>query len=99
MYFLIQQVQRNDNVYARRWMAEETSAAHKRAAAAEASQPHLADTSVSAGSQHHPAASVAGSRGDLPREDVDPELVVDYSGESMRYPTQITCLIPGLAPG
>ena len=54
---------------------------------------------MSAGSQHHPATSVAGSRGDLPREDVDPELVVDYSGESMRYPTQITCLIPGLAPG
>ena len=52
------------------------------AAAAEFSQPHPADTNVSAGSQHRPATSVAGSRGASPREDVDPELVVDYSGES-----------------
>ena len=62
--------------------AAETSAARLCAAAAEASQPHPADTSVSAGSQHQPATSVAGSRGASPREDVDPELAVDYSGES-----------------
>ena len=62
--------------------AAETSAARLCAAAAEASQPHPADTDVSAGSQHQPATSVAGSRGASPREDVDPELVVDYSGES-----------------
>ena len=37
---------------------------------------------MSAGSQHQPATSVAGSRGASPREDVDPELVADYSGES-----------------
>ena len=60
----------------------ETSAARLCAAAAEASQPHPADTDVSAGSQHQPATSVAGSRGEAPREDVDPELAVDYSGES-----------------
>ena len=62
--------------------AAETSAARVCAAAAEASQPHPADTDVSAGSQHQPATSVAGSRGASPREDVDPELAVDYSGES-----------------
>ena len=62
--------------------AAETSAARLCAAAAGASQPHPADTSVSAGSQHRPATSFAGSRGETPREDVDPELVVDYSGES-----------------
>ena len=37
---------------------------------------------MSAGSQHQPATSVAGSCGASPREDVDPEFVVDYSGES-----------------
>ena len=52
------------------------------AAAAEASQPHPADTDVSAGSQHQPATSFTGPHGALPREDVDPELVVDYFGES-----------------
>ena len=62
--------------------AAETSAARLCAAAAEASQPQPADTSLSAGNQHQPATSVAGSRGALPRKDVDPELVVDYSGES-----------------
>ena len=62
--------------------AAESSAARLCAAAAEASQPHLADTLVSAESQHQTATSVAGLRGALPREDVDPELVVDYSGES-----------------
>ena len=64
--------------------AAETSAARLCAAAAEASQPHPhpADTDVSAGSQHQPATSVAGSRGASPREDVDPELFADYSGES-----------------
>ena len=46
----------------------ETLAAHKRAA--------------TAGSQHQPATYVAGSRGASPREDVDPELFADYSGES-----------------
>ena len=62
--------------------AAETSAARLCAAAAEASQPHPADTLVSAGNQHQPATSVAGLRGASPREDVDPELVVDYSGKS-----------------
>ena len=37
---------------------------------------------MSAGIQHQPATSVAGSRGASPRDDVDPELVVGYSGES-----------------
>ena len=37
---------------------------------------------MSAGSQHQPATSVVGSRGASTREDVDPELVVDYSGGS-----------------
>ena len=62
--------------------AAKNSAARLCAAATEASQPQPADTNVSAGSQHQPATSVAGSRGASPREDVDPELVVDYSGES-----------------
>ena len=62
--------------------AAETLATRLCAAAAEASQPHPADTPVSAGSQHQPATSVAGSHGAPPRKDVDPELVVDYSGES-----------------
>ena len=62
--------------------ATETSAARLFAVAAEASRPHPADTLVSAGSQHQTASSVAGSRGASPREDVDPELVADYFGES-----------------
>ena len=62
--------------------AADTLASRLCAAAAEASQPHPADTSVSAGGQHQPATSVAGSRDASPSEDVDPELVVDYSGES-----------------
>ena len=37
---------------------------------------------MSAGTQHQPATSVANSRGASPRVDADPELVVDYSGES-----------------
>ena len=37
---------------------------------------------MSAGSQHQPATSVAGSCGASSREDVDSELVVDYSSES-----------------
>ena len=57
--------------------AAETSAARLCAAAAVASQPYPADTSVSADSQHQPATSPAGSRGALPREDVDPELVLE----------------------
>ena len=60
----------------------ETLAAHKRTAAAEASQPHRPNTLVYTGSQHQPTTSVAGSRGASPREDVDPELFADYSGES-----------------
>ena len=60
--------------------AAESSAARLCAAAAEASQPHLADTYVFIGIQHKPAKSVANSRDASPREDVDPELVVDYSG-------------------
>ena len=52
------------------------------AVAVEASQPHPADTDMSAGSQHQPAKSVIGHRGVSPREDVDPELVADNSGES-----------------
>ena len=59
-----------------------SSATRLCAAAAEASQSHPPDTNVSAESQHQPATSVAGSRGEAPREDVDPELVVDCSGES-----------------
>ena len=62
--------------------AAESSTARLCAVAAEASQTHPAYTLVSAGCQHQPATSVAGSRGASPREDVDPELVVDYSGES-----------------
>ena len=60
--------------------AAETSTARLCAAANKASQPHPADTLVSAGSQHQPATSVAGSCDASPREDVDPELVVDYPG-------------------
>ena len=55
--------------------AAETSAARLCAAAAEALQPHPADTNISAGNQHQTAKSFAGSRGASPREDVDPELV------------------------
>ncbi|CAI5709831.1 unnamed protein product [Peronospora effusa] len=62
--------------------AAKSSAARLCAAATEASQPQPADTNVSAGCQHQPATPVAGSRSASPREDVDPELVVDYSGES-----------------
>ncbi|CAI5703146.1 unnamed protein product [Peronospora effusa] len=62
--------------------AAKISAARLCAAATEASQPQPADTNVSAGCQHQPATPVAGSRSASPREDVDPELVVDYSGES-----------------
>ena len=68
--------------------AAENSAARLCAAAAEALQPQPADTDVSAGNQHQTVTSVAGSRGASPREDVDPELFVDYSGESVTYPTQ-----------
>ncbi|CAI5703339.1 unnamed protein product [Peronospora effusa] len=62
--------------------AAKSSAARLCAAATEASQPQPADTLVSAGSQHQPATPVAGPRSSSPREDVDPELVVEYSGES-----------------
>ncbi|CAI5708093.1 unnamed protein product [Peronospora effusa] len=62
--------------------AAKSSAARLCAAATEASQPQPADTNVPAGSQHQPATPVAGSRSASPRKDVDPELVVDYSGES-----------------
>ena len=70
------------------------------AAAAEASHPHPADTSVSAGSQHQPATSVAGSRGASPRENVDPELVVDYSGKSDDIcDSKPPAILPGLLRG
>ncbi|CAI5704118.1 unnamed protein product [Peronospora effusa] len=62
--------------------AAKSSAARLCAATTEASQPQPADTNVSDGSQHQPATPVAGSRSVSPREDVDPELVVDYFGES-----------------
>ncbi|CAI5738238.1 unnamed protein product [Peronospora farinosa] len=62
--------------------AAKSSAARLCAAATEASQPQPADTDVPAGSQHQPATPVAGSRGASPREDVDPELAVENSGES-----------------
>ena len=79
--------------------ATDSSAARSCAVAAEASHLHPADTNVSDGSQHQPATSVAGSRGALPCEDVDPELVVDYSGESDDASDSKPCAIPGLAPG
>ena len=63
--------------------AAETSAARLCAAAAEASQPQPADTSLSAGNQHQPATSVAGSRGALPRKDVESELVVDWDSDEI----------------
>ena len=62
--------------------AAETSAARLCAVTSKASQPRPTDTNVSAGSQHQPATSVACSCGASPREDVDLEIVVDYSGES-----------------
>ena len=59
-----------------------TLAARLCAAAAEALQPHLADKNGYAGSQHQPATSVEGQRGASPCEYLDPELFVDYSGDS-----------------
>ena len=76
-FLLFQQLQRNDEVNACRRKAAESSAAHRCAAAAEASKPHSADTLVFDGSQHQPATSVEGSCGAIPRKDVDPELVLD----------------------
>ena len=73
-FFLFQQLQRNDQVNARRCQGGREFGCTP-VCSAEASQPHLADTLVSAESQHQTATSVAGLRGALPREDVDPELV------------------------
>ena len=71
--------------------AAESSAARLCVAAAEASQPHPEDTYKSAGSQHQPATSVAGSRGALLRKDVE------LTTQSRRFNTN--CVTPGLAPG
>ena len=62
--------------------AAENSVARLRAATVEASQPQPADDQSSAVGQHQPATSVAGSHGYMSCDDVDPELVVDYSVES-----------------
>ena len=62
--------------------AAENSVARLRAAAVEASQPQPAYDQSSAVGQHQPATSVAGSHGYISCDDVDPELVVDYSVES-----------------
>ena len=62
--------------------AAEKSVARLRATAVEATQPQPADDQSSAVGQHQPATSVAGSHDDMSCDDVDPELVVDYSVES-----------------
>ena len=68
--------------------ATKTSAARLCAAAAEASQPHPVDTDVSAGSQYHPATSVAGSRGASPREDATQSYSLTTLVSRMTYSTQ-----------